>query len=438
MEKTAIQAGPPPSVNGQSTAIQATASRPAPATRPAKAPKPLAIRMLSRVADLRITVTLFALSLFLVFYGTLAQADKGVWTVVADYFRNFYVLIPMDVVCLKPIIHYERTMPGFLPYPGGWLLGTLLLVNLIAAHTVSFKMTWRRTGIWMIHSGIVLMMLGELVTGLYAVEGHMRITVDESTNFIEYGSSPELAFVDATDVAKDRVTVIPTARLKRGGLISDDKLPFDVEVVHYMVNSQLGDARPGDTNRANRGLGLQLIAVERPEGVGIDPDQKFDMASTYVTLKDKKSGETLGTYMLSVELIQPEQVEVDGKVYQMSLRFKRSYRPYTFRLDKLNATFYPNTEVPKDYSSFIHLSDPQEKEERDVRIWMNHPLTYAGETFYQIGVHQDERGRWRMSTLQVVRNPGWVLPYLSCLLVACGMLFHFGLNLVRFVERRAA
>jgi cytochrome c biogenesis protein ResB len=299
-------------------------------------------------------------------------------------------------------------------------------------------MTWRRTGIWMIHSGIVLMMLGELVTGLYAVEGHMRITVDESTNFIEYGSSPELAFVDASDVAKDRVTAIPTARLKRGGLISDDKLPFDVEVVQYMVNSQLGDARPGDTNRANRGLGLQLIAVERPEGVGIDPDQKFDMASTYVTLKDKKTGETLGTYMLSVELIQPEHVEVDGKVYQMSLRFKRSYRPYTFRLDKLNATFYPNTEVPKDYSSFIHLSDPQEKEERDVRIWMNHPLTYAGETFYQIGVHQDERGRWRMSTLQVVRNPGWVLPYLSCLLVACGMLFHFGLNLVRFVERRAA
>jgi hypothetical protein len=31
-----------------------------------------------------------------------------------------------------------------------------------------------------------------------------------------------------------------------------------------------------------------------------------------------------------------------------------------------------------------------------------------------------------------------MLPYLSCVLVACGMLFHFGLNLVRFIERRAA
>jgi hypothetical protein len=438
MENTAIQAGPPPNVNGKSTAIQAEAPKAAAAPRPATAPRPLAMRMLNRLADLRITVTLFALSLFLVFYGTLAQADKGVWTVVADYFRNFFVLIPMDVVCLKPIFHYEGRLPGFVPYPGGWLLGTLLLVNLLAAHIVSFKMTWRRTGIWLIHSGIVLMMLGELITGLCAVEGHMRITLDESTNFVEYASQPELAIIDSADVSKDIVTVIPTARLRRGGLIKDAQLPFDVEVVRYMVNSQVGDATPDSANPADRGLGVRLVAVERQEGVGIDPEQKFDLASVYVTLKDKKTGESLGTYMLSVELIEPEHVEVDGKVYEVSLRFKRSPRPYTFRLDKLNATFYPNTEVPKDYSSYIHLSDPTEKEERDVRIWMNHPLTYAGETFYQIGVNQDERGRWRLSTLQVVRNPGWVLPYLSCLFVACGMLFHFGLNLVRFVERRAA
>lgn len=438
MDKTAISACTPATVNGHGTATPTNGSKPVTATRSAKAPRPLALRMLARIADLRITVTLFTLSLFLVFYGTLAQADKGVWTVVAEYFRNFYVLIPLDVVLLKPILHYEGTFRGFIPYPGGWLLGTLLLVNLLAAHIVSFKPTWRRTGIWMIHSGIVLMMMGELVTGLCAVEGHMRISVDESTNFVEYASSPELAVIDASDLTKDHVTVIPTARLQRGGLISDERLPFDVEVVRYMVNSQIENAKPTDANVATRGLGLRLAAIERPEGVGIDPEQKIDIASTYVTLKRKKTGETLGTYMLSVELADPEYVDVDGKTYQVSLRFKRSYRPYSFFLEKLNVKFYPNTDVPKDYSSFIRLSDPEQKEERDVRIWMNHPLTYAGETFYQSGVHQDERGRWRMTTLQVVSNPGWMLPYLSCLLVASGMLFHFGLNLVRFIERRAA
>ena len=146
----------------------------------------------------------------------------------------------------------------------------------------------------------------------------------------------------------------------------------------------------------------------------------------------------LGTYLLSMFLAQSEWVQVDGKAYQISLRSKRTPRPYTFHLQKLNVAFYPNTDVPKDYSSFIHLSDPSRNEERDVRIWMNNPLSYAGETFYQSGVHRDERGRWQTTTLQVVRNPGWMLPYLSCLLVACGMLFHFGLHLVRFIERRAA
>ena len=91
------------------------------------------------------------------------------------------------------------------------------------------------------------------------------------------------------------------------------------------------------------------------------------------------------------------------------------------------------------YGVLIHLTDPEQtRPEKDVRIWMNNPLSYKGKTFYQSGVHQDERNRWRMTTLQVVSNPGWMLPYLSCLLVASGMLFHFGLHLARFIQRRAA
>ena len=58
------------------------------------------MRILTRLADLRITVTLFALSLFLVFYGTLAQVDKGVWTVVSEYFRSPVVWIPLKTVFL--------------------------------------------------------------------------------------------------------------------------------------------------------------------------------------------------------------------------------------------------------------------------------------------------------------------------------------------------
>jgi hypothetical protein len=437
MDKTAISAGAPPIANGKGAAIQAL--QPAvPTKRPARAPKPLPVRFLHVIADLRITVVLFALSLFLVFYGTLAQAEKGIWTVVGEYFRSLYVFIPMNVVLLKPMLRYQGSFEYGIPYPGGWLLGTLLMVNLVAAHIVSFKLTWKRSGILLIHGGIVLMMLGELITGVFAVESHMSIVEGQSTNFIERYDRPELAVVELSEVKNDRVTVVPTAILRRGGLIRNPDLPFDIDMVQYMVNSNLRMSKPDDPMRADRGQGLTFIAEARPEGVGVDPEQRVDLASAYVTLKRKGSDEPLAKLMLSTfPNIKPEWVAVDGKNYQVSLRFKRTYQDYTFRLDKLNVSYYPGTNVPKDYSSYIHLTDPTRGEGRDVRIWMNNPLSYAGATFYQASAQDRTPDQPGTTTLQVVSNPGWALPYLSCLLVAGGMLFHFGQNLVRFIERRA-
>ena len=40
--------------------------------------------------------------------------------------------------------------------------------------------------------------------------------------------------------------------------------------------------------------------------------------------------------------------------------------------------------------------------------------------------------------LQVVRNPGWLLPYIAVSLGALGMLVHFGLHLTGFLRRRVA
>jgi hypothetical protein len=324
MDSTAIQAGAPPAINGASTGIQAPPPRPPLEPRVAKGPKPVPIRILSWFADLRITVTLFALSLLLVFYGTLAQVDKGIWTVVSEYFRNYgLVWIPLKIITLRTV---DSSFP--IPYPGGWLLGGLLLINLLAAHIVSFKLSWKRTGILLIHGGIVLMMVGELMTGLYAVESHMRIVEHQSTNFLERYDRPELAIVDSSEVKNDHVTVIPTAILRREGLIKNEQLPFDVEVVEYMVNSNIVKADAGKTNRATAGVGLSFVAEKRAEGVGVDSEQRIDLASAYIMLKRKDNGKSLGTFLFSTFpiplLMNPEVVEVDGKQYAVSLRFQRT------------------------------------------------------------------------------------------------------------------
>ncbi|HEX3871360.1 MAG TPA: cytochrome c biogenesis protein CcsA, partial [Pirellulales bacterium] len=132
----------------------------------------------------------------------------------------------------------------------------------------------------------------------------------------------------------------------------------------------------------------------------------------------------------------PETVTVDGHPYEVALRFKRIYKPYAIKLDDVSQTTYLGTNKARDYSSTLHIVDRDLGVDRDnVRVWMNNPLRFAGETFYQSGYHvSPEKGE--ATTLQVVTNTGWMIPYLACTVIAVGMLAHFMVALSRFLARR--
>src|SRR5713101_3234604 len=64
-------------------------------------------KVLSPLASLRVTVVLFALSMFLVFAGTLAQVELGMWTAVDTYFRSALVWIPYQL-----FVHFGQIFFG--------------------------------------------------------------------------------------------------------------------------------------------------------------------------------------------------------------------------------------------------------------------------------------------------------------------------------------
>src|SRR5947209_15967387 len=105
------------------------------AVRPKPRPSPLR-RALEVAASLKVTVVLFVLSVVLVFSGTLAMMDNGMWSVVKLYFRSFYVLIPFQVFVRLGQVFFgfptNWSVGGGFPFPGGRLLGAALLVNLLA------------------------------------------------------------------------------------------------------------------------------------------------------------------------------------------------------------------------------------------------------------------------------------------------------------------
>jgi ABC-type transport system involved in cytochrome c biogenesis permease subunit len=453
-----------------STHISTTpAGRMAPAVGAAARPTPVLWerfkKLIAPVASLRLTVVLFVLSLILVFCGTIAQKEFGNWTVVSRYFRSFYVWIPLKIFFPVSFLKNHPVAGGF-PFPGGWLIGTVLLVNLLAAHLVRFRLTWKRSGILILHAGLVLMMVGELVTGLFAVEGNMSIVTDSSANYVVDQRAAELAVIDASDPKTDDVVVVPGRMLRRGGVVHSDELPFDLQVHTFMTNSDLALAEPGGkgldpatataltregalvahapqgtTNPATAGLGRHLVALERPESSGADTSQKVDVPSAYVTLLKKGTDEVLGTYLVSTWFDEalgllglPQPVTVGGKTYDLSLRLKRTYKPYTVYLQEFRHDLYEGTDIPMNFSSQVRLVDPTEGEQREALIRMNEPLRYHGETFYQANWLPGDSG----TVLQVVRNPGWLMPYFSCVLVAVGMLVHFGITLNGFLRKTLA
>ena len=420
------------------TITDAAAPAPRRAVRAAEPQSPpLLLRAVHALASLKLTVTLLAMAIFLVFAGTLAQVHAGIWTVMADYFRT-----PIAWIDLRIFLPADTQVGGSFPFPGGYTLGGLLLANLLAAHLVRFHASWKRSGILLIHGGLIVLMVSEFVTGVAAEEGQMTIWEGGSSSFVEDIREVELALIDTTDPRFNDVRAIPEARFAHAAegpvTIDDASLPFIVRVDRFDPNAQLlGVAGIGGSlpNPANAGSGLRIVARPMPPVTGTDPDQRVNSSAAYVTLVDRSTGSPLGTWLTALQLSQnnmPQVFQHGGRTYELDLRFKRVYKPYRIELLDFRHERYPGTNVPKAFESHIRLIDPQRGEDRAAVIRMNHPLRYAGETFFQAAFKEGDRG----TVLQVVDNPGWLMPYVSCALITLGLVVHFLLSLTRFVGRQ--
>ena len=382
---------------------------------------------LSPLASLRLTVLLFALAMILILAGTVAQKYEGNWEIVDKYFHSLWLMMPIGLYGIK------------VPFVGGYSLCILMLLNLLAAHAVRFKLTWKRAGIIITHAGLILLLSGELVTGLFAVEWNMTIDEGQSVDFAEDIREVELAVVDPAPAEHDSVVVVPQSILVShadGGTISDPLLPFEVQVLRWMPNSTLegmGMADPNlvQSNPSTEGFGKMALAMSVPRVTGVEGGQ-VDAPSAYLRLK--RGGDELGVWMVSLHgtaFGDPRQpVTIDGKTYLIELRFVRDYKPFSLHLIDFSHDKFVGTEIPSNFSSEVRLIDKTRSEDRTVLIYMNHPLRYRGETFYQSGYFGETR-----TILQVVRNPGWLMPYVACSLVALGLSVHFGVMLRKFISR---
>ena len=404
------------------------------------------------LTSLRLTVILLAFSIILVFVGTLAQVDEGLYGAQAHYFKRWFVL-GVDL--------FGHKLPLILP--GGYLIGTGLLVNLVAAHVYRFQFKAKKIGIQLAHAGVILLLVGQLATDILAREMQLRFVEGEKRSYSESAADYELIFN-----AGQQETAIPATLLTPGQDLKISSLPFTIRVKTFWKNSGVSFRAPMMKSNplvASNGLALSFDFSKSDDVKTMDqkniPTAIIDLISPAGVLLgdwvvsgwtgDAGSIEAVTEFYqnqvgpemarkIAGQLAVPQSLELDNKKYMFVLRPARIRHNFSLTLLKATHTVYPGTDIPKDFRSRVLVDNSATGEKREVEISMNHPLRYGGYTFYQYqmtaGEMAERQGITPSSVLSVVRNPSWLTPYIGCGMVGIGLLIQFLYHLVGFVSKR--
>ena len=401
-------------------------------------------------SSLKLTATLLAFSIVLVFVGTIAQADEGLYGAQAHYFKQWLVV---------GANFFGHKIPLLLP--GGYLIGTLLLVNLVCAHIERFQFTTKKIGIQLAHAGVILLLVGQLATDMLAREMQMHFGEGDTRSYSESATDFELVFVSGNDA-----TAIPNKLLKSGETMKIDSLPFNILVKTNWHNSvvnfrapMMQNAPPLTTNGVaanfdfqqaqdaksmdDRNIPTAVLEFSTPTsslGTWVASDWIGDAALVEALHNSYAAMGAAMAQKIVTQLVVPQSIEAGGKKFTFTMRPMRIYHSFSLTLLKASHTVYPGTDIPKDFRSRVRIDNAKTAEKREVEISMNHPLRYGGYTYYQYqmdaGQAAQQAGRAPTSVLSVVRNPSWLTPYIGCAMVGLGLVIQFMYHLVGFVSKR--
>jgi hypothetical protein len=373
-------------------------------------------RLLETLASVELTLFSLGLMMLLVFFGTIAQVHLGTYIAQKEYFHSVWVYAEMG----------DWKIPIF---PGGLTVGGLWFINLLAAFIVRFRWDKKSIGILISHAGIILLLIGQFLSQALARERQMPVDVGETRSYSEDFRDSEIVLLRSVDEKTDEVTSIPYSIFTHNHVIALPGKSISLAILKWMPNAQLGMADPNAPAIATQGIGARVQVQEMPP---VTTDDENNQVTAYVEVLD--AGQSLGIWLLSSGLGAPQSFISGGQEYRIYLRPRRYYHPFAITLKEFKHDVYLGTDIPKNFSSLLHIDEPSKGVSRDTLVYMNHPLRYEGLTFYQASFAKGDQ----QSIFQVVQNPAWLIPYMSCALIIFGMALQFGFHLLGFLGKRRA
>lgn len=362
------------------------------------------IRFLS---SLQITVACLSLFFILTFWGTVYQADHGLYESQVRFFNSFYFFV-FEVI----------------PLPGLLLVLWVLFVNLIAATFTRFNFIKKNLGILVIHVGILSFFLAAFAVFYLTTEANVSFVEGEGKNVAESYQDWEVSVWQNEEGSFRDVTAYEVTGAKPGTQFSFEG--FDLITQFYFKNSApySEHAEAFDFEFTN----VSEIKYLSPSPKEKEPEKNFPGAVFEV----RSSGETKKILLFGGEQV-PTSLEVNGEKYFFQLRRKRLPLPFTIKLIDFRKEVHPGTEMARSFESTVEIDTVAGK--REVIISMNEPLRYKNITMYQASYGEDGLGR-EVSVLATVKNSGRVLPYVSSFLTFFGLAIHFIMMFVGAVKKK--
>jgi hypothetical protein len=357
-------------------------------------------------------VTLLCLLILfaLIFFGTLYQADHGLFEAQKKFFGYGFVLIG-----------------GFFPLPAASLVIWVLSVQL--AIMMAFHLPWKlnRIGLWIVHAGIMALLVGGFITQVMAVESQMTLAEGETGHFTTAYHEHELAFWE-TRGDTNHVFAFDESMLKPERELELTPYHARIKVHAYYMNSDAFTTRATNGPKYINASGIGMLEQRKPE-------KEVTQNAPGVIFTLIENGKPDKEILLYGQELQILNLSIDGKKVSAQLRLKHYPLDFSLHLTDFVKNVHPGTDIPSSFESYADLGEGGSS--RPVKVWMNNPLRHAGYTFFQASYAQAQ-GMAEKSTFAVVTNPGRVMPYVSSLVVFGGLLLHFLIKLIPFIRRESA
>jgi hypothetical protein len=367
-------------------------------------------RFIKAVLHPAITLICLLILFALIFFGTLYQADHGLFEAQKKFFGYGFVLVG-----------------GYFPLPAASLMIWVLSVQLSVMMGLHLAWKLNKIGLWIVHAGIMALLVGGFITQMLAVESQLTLAEGETGYFTTAYHEHELAFWEAKGDTNHVFSYDETA-LRPGRELDLGPYRAKVKVRAWYQNSDAFTTRATNGPKYINGSGIGMLEQRKPE-----KEVTQNAPGLIFTLSE--TGKPDQEILLYGQELHALPLLLDGKAVFVQLRLKHYPLAFSLKLTDFIKNTHPGTDVPSSFESYADLVEGGGS--RPVKVWMNNPLRTHGYTFFQASYAQAQ-GQVDKSTFAVVTNPGRVLPYASSLAVFGGLLIHFLIKLIPFVRREAS